>query len=113
MLPEQNQQTNSETEKVFEQGGDEDRLPGNSSGINVVQGQSGENMQQEIGAGAQERDKGHNRAAEEGRIDTNQTHDRGGEAQNVEDDGSGRLEGDEAERARNKAQEGQRQGRDD
>jgi hypothetical protein len=35
-----------------------------------------------------------------------------GESQNVEDDGSGRLEGEQAQKARNKATEGFRQGRD-
>ena len=56
--------------------------------------------------------KGLDEGESQGRSDRHQTHDTGGEAQNVEEDRSGRLESGEAERARDKAMEGQRQERD-
>jgi hypothetical protein len=105
-------QRKSEAQEIHEQAENAGRFAGDSPESQAALEQSVENIRQDTGSSRQERDKGDNEAAAEGGTDRNQGQDTAGDAQNVEDDGSGRLEGGEAERARNKATEGQRQGRD-
>lgn len=102
-------QRKSEAQEIHEQADNAGRFAGDSPDSQAALEQSKENIRQDTGSSREERN-GDN-AADEGRRN-NQVQDTGGDAQNVEDDGSGRLEGEEAERARNKANEGQRQGRD-
>ena len=59
------------------------------------------------------RDKGHNAAAAEGRINTNFKPNVNDEANNVNADNGRPLTEEEAQRAENKATEGIRQGRDE
>jgi hypothetical protein len=75
--------------------------------------EDGERARQDEREGARHtRDKGHNAAGEEGRIDLNQTHDFTKESQNVIDDSVPEIERADLEKAKNKANEGIRQGRD-
>lgn len=102
-------QRKSEAQEIHEQADNAGRFAGDSPDSQAALEQSKENIRQDTGSSREER-SGDNEA-DDGQRD-NQVQDTGGDAQNVEDDGSGRLEGEEAERARNKATEGLRQGRD-
>jgi hypothetical protein len=104
-------QRKSEAQEIHEQADNAGRFAGDSPDSQAALEQSVENIRQDTGSSRQERDKGGNEGADEGSPNS-QVQESAGDAQNVEDDGSGRLEGEEAERARNKATEGQRQGRD-
>lgn len=105
-------QRKSEAQEIHEQADNAGRFAGDSPDSQAALQQSVENIRQDTGSSRQERDKDGNDNGPEGGPDRNQAQDTAGDAQNVEDDGSGRLEGEEADRARNKATEGQRQGRD-
>ncbi|HZH00087.1 MAG TPA: hypothetical protein VEY32_03340 [Flavisolibacter sp.] len=72
-----------------------------------------QNRKDEAEGSRHTRDKGHNAAAAEGRINTNQSRNIDTEAQNVNDADGRPLTDDEASRAVNKATEGIRQGRDE
>jgi hypothetical protein len=71
------------------------------------------NRQDEAEGSRHIRDKGHNTAAAEGRINTNFIPNTNDESKNVNDDSGRPLTDDEARQARNKATEGIRQGRDE
>jgi hypothetical protein len=93
-------QRKSEAQEIHEEAENAGRFAGDSPDSRAALEQSRENIRQDTDSSREERAGGD--------VDD----DSAGDAQNVDDDGSGRLEGEEAERARNKAMEGQRQGRD-
>jgi hypothetical protein len=72
-----------------------------------------QNRRDEAEGSRHTRDKGHNAAAAEGRINTNQSRNIDSEAQNVNDADGRPLTDEEASRGTNKATEGIRQGRDE
>jgi hypothetical protein len=113
MATENNKNRKSESQEIYEQADNSGRFAGEDTDAKAAREQAIENIRQDTGSNRSERDKDEEDRSGEGRPDMRQVPDTAGDAQNVEDDGTGRLEGSEAERARNKAMEGQRQGRQD
>ncbi|HEY1113381.1 MAG TPA: hypothetical protein VGE66_07460 [Chitinophagaceae bacterium] len=103
----------SETRERFEQADNAGRFAGNDADALAARRNMEENIRQDTSSHSEERNKGSDQRDTPARRGTGQAQDTAGDAQNEEVDGTGRLEGKEAENARQKADEGIRQGRDD
>lgn len=103
----------SEAQERFEQADNAGRFAGNDTDAQAARRSMEENIRQDTNSSSAERNKDTDRLDTPGRRGTTQAQDMAGDAQNEEVDGSGRLEGKGAEDARNKANEGIRQGRDE
>ena len=101
----------SEAQERFEQADNAGRFAGDDADAKAARQAAEENIRQDTTSSREERNKGTDRLDTPGKRGTNQVQDTAGDAQNEEVDGSGRLEGKEAENARNKATEGIKQGR--
>lgn len=105
----------SEAQKKFEEAENAGRFAGNDADAQAARNQALENIRQDTASTRQERNPdGENRDhtdADAGR-DPAQVHDLKEEAQNVNDDTGRSLSDEEAEKARNKANEGIKQNRD-
>lgn len=110
-----NEQKNrkSVAQERFEEADNAGRFAGNDADAQAAKRRMEENIRQDTGASHQERNKGTDRLDTPAKRTTNQAQDTAGDAQNVETDDTGRLEGQEAQRARNKANEGLRQSREE
>jgi hypothetical protein len=102
----------SESQKIFEQADNAGRFAGNDPEAKSAQKQAAKNIRQDIQSPENERNKKENTDGE-ARRDSAQRHDYKGESQNVNDDAGRPLNKEEASNARNKANEGLRQGRND
>lgn len=103
----------SEAQERFEQADNAGRFAGNDADAQAARRQMEETVRQDTNSSSEERNKGTDRRDTPAKRGTAQAQDTAGDAQNEEVDGSGRLKGGEAKDARNKADEGIRQGRDD
>jgi hypothetical protein len=102
----------SESQEIFEQAENAGRFAGNDADSQAARRQAEENVKRDTQSSAEEKDI--NEATDaEARRDAAQTHDYKGEAQNVNDDAGRPLSREESGKARNKANEGLRQGRND
>jgi hypothetical protein len=104
-------QRKSESQEIFEQADNAGRFAGNDTDAQAARQQAEENIRQDAQSSREERDKNENSDAEARRDE--QPHDYKGEAQNVNDDTGRALSEEETDRARNKANEGLRQGRNE
>jgi hypothetical protein len=102
----------SESQEIFEQADNVGRFAGNDSEAKSARRQAVENIKKDTQSPENERNKDENTDAEVGR-DPAQGHDYKGESQNVNDDAGRPLTEEETNKARNKANEGLRQGRND
>ena len=105
-------QRKSESQKIFEQADNAGRFSGNDADAQAARNQAEENIRMDAQSSGKERDKNKNTDAE-ARRDAAQSHDYKGEAQNVNDDMGRPLSKEETNEARNKANEGLRQGRNE
>ena len=103
----------SESQKIFEEADNAGRFSGDDSDAKSAKQQAVENIRQDTGSTQEERNKNNDYNDADARRDPEQAHDVKGEAQNVNDDTGRPLDEQELNRARNKANEGTRQGRDD
>lgn len=103
----------SESQEIFEQADNAGRFAGNDADAKAARKTANDNITQDAGSDRSERNSNREDTNAEAGRDPSQSQDYKGEAQNVEDDGSGRLKGNEASGARNKSTEGIRQGRDE
>lgn len=103
----------SEAQERFEQADNAGRFAGNDADAQAARNRMEEDIRQDTGSNREERNKGTDRLDTPAKRTTNQAEDTAGDAQNEEVDGSGRLGGRDAEQARNKANEGLRQGREE
>jgi hypothetical protein len=106
----QNKDRKSEAQKRFEQADNAGRFAGEDADAKAAWSQSIENVRRDRATNPRHRDSNENTDAEAHR-DPAQSHDYKGEAQNVNDDTGRPLNEDEVTHARNKANEGARQGR--
>ena len=104
-------QRKSEAQERFEQADNAGRFAGDDNDAKRARQVAEEAIRQDTGSSSGEHNKGTDRLDTPAKRGTTQAQDTAGDAQNEEVDGSGRLEGKEAEDARNKATEGMRQGR--
>jgi len=102
----------SESQEIFEQADNAGRFAGNDADAQSAREQSAENIRQDSLSSEEERNKDENTDAE-ARRDPAQSHDYKGESQNVNDDTGRTLNEEELEKARNKATEGLKQGRNE
>jgi len=102
----------SESQKIFEQADNAGRFAGNDKAAHTARQQSEENIRQDANASRGEKSINEDTDAEAKR-DPAQAHDYKGESQNVNDDTGRPLTKEESNKARNKANEGLRQGRND
>jgi len=102
----------SESQEIFEQADNAGRFAGNDTDAQSARQQAAENIRQDSRSSRVERNKDEN-TDPEARRDPAQSQDYKGEAENVNDDTSRPLNEDESKHARNKANEGLRQGRND
>jgi hypothetical protein len=107
MATNQDKNRKSKEQEIFEQADNAGRFAGNDSDAKAAKGKAVENIRQDTSSTFEER----NRNVEE--RDADQSQDYRGESQNVKDDSGGRLRGKEAASARDKAEEGIKQNRDD
>lgn len=103
----------SEAQERFEQADNAGRFAGDDNDAKAARKRMEEDIRQDTNASREDRNKGTDRLDTPAKRTTNQAQDTAGDAQNEEVDNTGRLEGREADAARNKSTEGQRQGRDD
>jgi hypothetical protein len=103
----QDKNRKSKEQEIFEQVDNAGRFAGNDSDAKAAKEKAVENIRQDTNSTSEER----NNNDEE--RDADQSKDFRGESQNVKDDSGGRLRGEEATSARDKAEEGIRQKRDD
>lgn len=103
----------SEAQEHFEQADNAGRFAGNDTDAKAARQRMEEDIKQDTSSNPGERNKGTDRLDTPARRTTSQAQDTAGDAQNVEVDNTGRLPGKEADDARNKANEGLRQGRED
>jgi hypothetical protein len=104
-------QRKSESQERFEEADNAGRFAGNDTDAQAAKQEAIDNIREDSGSSRDERDQ-QTTDAEAGR-DPGQTHDYKGEAQNVNDDEGRPLDNGDTEKARNKATEGLRQGRED
>jgi hypothetical protein len=104
-------QRKSEAQEIFEQADNAGRFAGNDADAQSARSQAKENIRQDAKSSRQERDKNENTDAEANR--DAQSQDYKGEAQNVNDDTGRPLSEEETKQARNKANEGLRQRRNE
>ena len=95
----------SESQKIFEQADNAGRFAGNDADAQAARQQATENIRQDTSSPKERGNQNENTDAE-ARRDPAQAHDYKGEAQNVNDDSGRPLNEDEANKARNKANEG-------
>ena len=102
----------SKAQENFEAADNAGRFAGNDADANAARKQAEENIRM-AGTGQQENQQDGNRETtnKDAARDYGQAHDIKGEAQNINDDTGRPLTDEEAEQARNKANEGKRQGR--
>ena len=98
----------SESQEIFEQADNAGRFAGNDADAKAARTQAGENINMDSQSSRNERDRW-----EGADNDKAQSHDRKGEAENVNDDTGRPLNKEEAEKGRNKANEGLRHGRNE
>lgn len=103
----------SEAQERFEEAENAGRFAGKDADARAARCSMEENIRQDTSSGSEERNKGTDRLDTPAKRGSAQAQDTAGDAQNEEVDGTGRLGGKEAEDARNKADEGIRQGRVD
>jgi hypothetical protein len=118
----------SEAEEIFDEADNTGRFAGNDADAQEAKRQATENIRQDSAARRDEQQSpgagkgtspgdqlsGRDQNDQEARRDAAQTHDYKGEAQNVNDDEGRPMTGeDELQHARNKANEGIRQNRED
>jgi hypothetical protein len=105
----------SESQKIFEEADNAGRFSGNDPDSRAAKDQAIENIKEDINSTREERNKEENNdyTDADARREGAQAHDVKGEAQNVNDDTGRPLNEDELNKARNKATEGDRQGRSD
>jgi hypothetical protein len=102
----------SESQEIFEQAENAGRFAGNDTDAQSAKKQAIENIREDSQSSREERSKDENTDAK-ARRDPAQSQDYKGEAENVNDDSGRPLNEEETEHARNKANEGLRQGRND
>jgi hypothetical protein len=102
----------SESQEIFEQADNAGRFAGTDSDAQAARRQAEENITQDAQSSREERNEQEN-TDDEARRDPVQPHDYKGEAQNVNDDSERPLSNEETDKARNKANEGLRQGRNE
>jgi len=107
----QNKDRKSEAQKRFEQADNAGRFAGEDADAKAAWSQSMENIRQDRAANPRHRNNSNENTDAEAHRDPAQSHDYKGEAQNVNDDTGRPLNEDEITHARNKANEGERQGR--
>ena len=103
----------SESQEIYDQADNAGRFAGDDADAKAARENLTEQIRQDSSSNRSERDNPAENTDAEARRNPSQTNDYKGEAQNVEDDNSSRLEGEEAQKAGNKATEGIRQGRDE
>ena len=109
-----NKDRKSESSERFEQAENAGRFAGNDADAKAAKEQSTENMKQDTASRKSEKSSRDDRPGAAAGRGSNQSQDFAGEAQNVEDDGTGRLENEEVRKsAAYKSTEGIRQGRDE
>lgn len=101
----------SEARERFDGADNAGRFAGGDADAQAARQQAEGSIRQEASVGRGDINKGSDQRDTPAKRGANQVQDTGGDAQNVKDDDA-RLEGREAEEARNKATEGSRQGRD-
>jgi hypothetical protein len=109
MANNQNKNRKSKEQEIFEQADNAGRFAGNDSDAKAAKEKAVENIWQDTNSTSQERNNNNN----DSERDADQSQDYRGESQNVKDDSGGRIRGEEAASARDKAEEGIRQKRDD
>lgn len=97
---------------MFEQADNAGRFAGNDTDAQAARRQAEKNIRADAQSTTEERNKNENTDAE-ARRDPAQSHDYKGEAQNVNDDTGRPLSKEEPDKARAKAAEGLKQGRND
>jgi hypothetical protein len=102
----------SESQEIFEQADNAGRFAGNDTDAQSARGQAMENIRQDAQSSKEERNTNENTDAE-ARRDPAQSQDYKGESQNVNDDTGRPLSEEELDKARNKATEGLKQGRNE
>jgi hypothetical protein len=102
----------NESQEIFEQADNAGRSAGDDTDSKAARQQAEENMTTEAQSPKGERNKNES-TDKEARRDPAQAHDYKGESQNVNDDTGRSLNEEEANKARDKANEGLRQGRED
>jgi len=102
----------SESQELFEQAENAGRFSGNNADARTARRKAEENIIQDAQSLREERNQNENTDAEAGR-EPSQTHDYKGESQNVNDDNGRPLNEEELNKARNKANEGLKQGRNE
>jgi hypothetical protein len=117
MAQENNTSKNRKTEsqKIVEEADSAGRFSGDDADARAAKRQAMENIRQDTGSSREERDKQQDNdyTDADARREGAQAHDVKGEAQNVNDDTGRPLNEEELNKARNKASEGDRQGRSD
>jgi len=101
----------SESQEIFEQADNAGRFAGNDTDSKAARQQAEENITEDAQSSREERNKNESTDTE-ARRDA-QAHDYKGESQNVNDDTGRSLTREETNKARDKANEGLRQGRND
>ena len=101
----------SESQKIFEQADNAGRFSENNTDAQAARRQAEENITEDAQSSREERNK-QKQTDVVARRDA-QPHDYKGEAQNVNDDAGRPLSEDETDKARNKANEGLKQGRNE
>lgn len=111
-MAENSKQRKTESQEIFEQADNAGRFAGNDADAQAARQQAEENIRTEVQSSRDETEKNESTDSEAGR-DSAQSHDYKGEAQNVNNDTGRPLNEEETEKARRKADEGLRQGRND
>lgn len=107
----QHKDRKSEAQKRFEQADNAGRFAGNDADAKAAWSQSMENIRQDRGINPRHKNNGNENTDAGAHRDPAQSHDYKGEAQNVNDDTGRPLNENETSHARNKANEGIKQGR--
>ena len=102
----------SESQEIFEQADNAGRFAGNDGDAMAAHRKATENIRQDSQSSRDERDKG-TVTGSEARRDTAQSHDFKEEAQNGNDDKGRPMNEEDTKKARNKANEGIRQRRNE
>ena len=97
----------SQSQEIFEEADNAGRFEGSDADAKAASTQARENINMDSQSNRKERNK------EDADDDSTQSQDRKGEAEKVNDDTGRPLNKEEADKARNKANEGLRQGRNE
>ena len=104
----------SEAQEKFEAADNAGRFAGNDADARAARQQAEENIRHDASSGREGSNADDSQSADkDASRDYAQAHDLKGEAQNVNDDTGRPLTDEEAKQARNKANEGRRQGREE